>query len=110
MQAPAAHRSTVVQARPSSQEPPLVPVWAHAPLPLQASSVHALSSLEHGVPAASAQLSSGSLHESLHSVPPAQGLPAPTQPPLTHASVNVQNNPSLHGEPFRSAAVQLSAL
>jgi hypothetical protein len=71
---------------------------------LHTSSVHALPSLVHAVPAGSKQLSAVSLQASAHSGPPAHGLPAwLEQAPPLHASVPLQYRPSSQGEPFAGA-------
>jgi hypothetical protein len=89
-QAPAAHASPTVQALPSSQGT-LLFGWAHWPVPLQTSSVHALASAVHAVPAAAAQASAASLQVRLHSGPLAHGSPAcRAQVPPLHVSAPLQ--------------------
>jgi hypothetical protein len=84
-------------------------VWAHAPAPLQASLVQGFASLLQAVPTTRLHVSAVSLQAFAHSPPSAHGLPVCREqnPPL-HASLPLQNAPSLHVAPSGSAAVQES--
>jgi hypothetical protein len=104
MQLLSSQRSPVVQNSPSSHAP-VLGSCAHVPSPSQASSVQTLPSDEHGVPAATRQVSAASLQTLLHSGFDVHGLPLPLQTPPWQTSVAVQNAPSLHGVVFGFATL-----
>jgi hypothetical protein len=89
LQVPPPQVSAPLQYRPSSQDPVLL-VWAQVPAPSQRSFVQTLLSLAQAVAPELKQLSAASLHELLHSAPPAQGSPAWLQVPLPQVSAPLQ--------------------
>jgi hypothetical protein len=95
-QLPPLQASPVVQALPSSHAAVLL-TCAQVPAPLQTSFVQTLLSLVQAVLAATKQFPAASLHELLHSAPPAQGSPAWPQAPPLQVSTPLQKTPSSQG-------------